>query len=105
MKVEQETDHIDTPRVRRAAIVGFVGLFAGIGAAVLLLGGTPAPLANPPPPASADTSLILATAHGITMRNESRASLDHYGWIDRDAGIAKIPIERAMDLMTTDGGH
>lgn len=105
MKVEQEVDHIDSRRVRNAAIVGFAGLAAGIAAAVLLLHGTPAPTANPPAPPSADTSFILATERGITLRNEKRESLDHYGWVDRDAGVSKIPVERAMDLVAADAGR
>ncbi|HWA24790.1 MAG TPA: hypothetical protein VG734_03875 [Lacunisphaera sp.] len=31
----------------------------------------------------------------------SRSRLEGYGWIDRDAGIVRIPIERAMDLTAT----
>jgi hypothetical protein len=31
-------------------------------------------------------------------REAQRARLDSYGWIDREAGIAHIPIERALDL-------
>ena len=27
-----------------------------------------------------------------------RAVLEQYGWIDRDAGIVRLPVERAMDL-------
>jgi len=33
------------------------------------------------------------------MRSEAEARLGSYGWIDRDAGIARIPIERAMRLL------
>ena len=34
------------------------------------------------------------------MRLEENAILNNYGWIDRSAGIARIPIERAMELMS-----
>ena len=34
------------------------------------------------------------------MRLEENAVLNGYGWIDRRAGIARIPIERAMELMS-----
>lgn len=29
-----------------------------------------------------------------------REVLDSYGWVDREAGIARVPIGRAMELMT-----
>lgn len=32
------------------------------------------------------------------MLSEDRAHLNSYGWIDRDAGVAHIPIERAKAL-------
>ena len=33
------------------------------------------------------------------MRQTEAALLDSYGWIDREAGIVRIPIERAMELL------
>ena len=37
------------------------------------------------------------------LREHEEAILESYGWVDRDAGIARIPIERAMDLMLDRG--
>ncbi len=34
----------------------------------------------------------------LQMRFEENVVLDSYGWVDRNAGIVHIPIERAMDL-------
>lgn len=34
-----------------------------------------------------------------TLRQTEAALLDSYGWIDREAGIVRIPIERAMELL------
>jgi hypothetical protein len=42
---------------------------------------------------------ILGKGEGQEMRAAQRAALSRYGWIDRDAGVAAIPIERAMDLV------
>ena len=33
------------------------------------------------------------------LRARRTTILDHYGWVDRNAGIVRIPIERAMDLL------
>ena len=35
-------------------------------------------------------------------RVAEQATLDAYGWVDRKAGIAQIPIERAMSLVARD---
>lgn len=35
----------------------------------------------------------------LELRARKRAVLESYGWVDRDAGIARIPIERAMRLL------
>jgi hypothetical protein len=32
--------------------------------------------------------------------HSQRAALDAYGWTDREAGVARVPIERAMELMS-----
>jgi hypothetical protein len=37
----------------------------------------------------------------VRMREEAR--LNSYGWIDRNAGLAHIPIDRAMELITARG--
>jgi hypothetical protein len=62
--------------------------------------------AGPPPP-------LLEEAQGLPpqprlqrnpaldmrqMRAENEAILNSYGWIDKQAGIVRIPIERAMEL-------
>ena len=44
-------------------------------------------------------TLIERDRHGLELREEQRAALAKGGWIDRDHGVAKIPIDRAMDLL------
>ena len=36
---------------------------------------------------------------------EQRMSLSGYGWVDRSKGIARIPIEEAMRIITARGDH
>jgi hypothetical protein len=52
------------------------------------------PIAMPSPPLQSDPSRDLAA-----LRAEKRAILGEYAWIDRDHGIVRIPIERAMSLL------
>ena len=36
-------------------------------------------------------------------RDEQRQTLETYGWVDQRAGIVRVPIERAMDLVIEQG--
>ncbi len=37
------------------------------------------------------------------LRAWEETQLNHYGWIDKEAGVVRIPIERAMDLLAERG--
>ena len=39
-----------------------------------------------------------------TLRRAEEAALSGYAWVDEDAGIMRIPIERAIDLLAGKGG-
>lgn len=103
--VHQEEDVIATRSVVRVALTSlFVGV-AGVGVAWLMLraAGLPAPAG---PSALAPRSIarieqtpIWQAEDGLTLRAHQRAELRAWGWADRDAGVARIPIERAKDLV------
>jgi len=46
-----------------------------------------------------EQTLILTTRRGLDQQAKQRESLRTFGWVDRPHGIAKIPIDRAMDLV------
>jgi hypothetical protein len=49
---------------------------------------------------------MLETRSGADLqkiRTNEEARLNSYGWIDRNAGIAHIPIERAMEIILARG--
>ena len=48
-----------------------------------------------------EQTLILHTERGIALRKKSSAELQRWGWADRDAGVAQIPIESAIDVLAT----
>ncbi len=52
----------------------------------------------PAPRIQADPSTELAR-----MKKEDLGRLNNYGWIDRKAGAAHIPIDRAMDILAQKG--
>ena len=37
------------------------------------------------------------------MRAAEDAALDSYGWVDKDAGIVRIPVDRAMEILAKKG--
>src|SRR5262245_1179145 len=37
------------------------------------------------------------------MRAEEQAALDGYGWVDREHGVARIPVQRAMEILVQRG--
>jgi hypothetical protein len=45
-----------------------------------------------------EQSLVESTRRGLDQRDRQREALEHYRWIDRTRGTARIPIERAIDL-------
>jgi hypothetical protein len=101
-------DYERTDGSPRGILFTGAGLAAGIGA-VLLVSALMYRAAPPPRFAAADTLF----QHGVRARTtiardwaeQDRLVHEHletYGWIDRSAGIVRIPIERAMDVLVTE---
>ncbi|HEU5247657.1 MAG TPA: hypothetical protein VFU09_11250 [Candidatus Udaeobacter sp.] len=80
-----------------SAWFGIVLLFALFGVIVLALIG--------PTPRGSDYEEVRAKKRMEnlkTLREEADKSLNTYGWIDKNKGVARIPIERAMELTVAD---
>jgi hypothetical protein len=45
---------------------------------------------------------IIGPARGGARTDESLKALERYGWVDRQRGVAQIPIERAMQWLADD---
>jgi len=39
------------------------------------------------------------------LREAERTLLDHYSWVDKSAGVVRIPISRAIDLLAARAGQ
>jgi hypothetical protein len=39
------------------------------------------------------------------LREAEAAILDHYGWVDKSAGMVRIPVQRAIDLLAARAGQ
>ena len=37
------------------------------------------------------------------FRGEENRVLEHYGWVDKNAGVVRIPVERAIDVLAEKG--
>jgi hypothetical protein len=66
--------------------------------------GGPAPLAfdldrEPPAPRLQEQPRLDVTA----LREEEEAVLGSFAWVDQDAGVVRVPIEHAIDLIAERG--
>jgi hypothetical protein len=68
------------------------------------------PAEHPPPIALEREALFPEPRLQLAPREDLRAlraweeaALNSYGWIDRTAGVVRLPIERAMDLIVQRG--
>jgi hypothetical protein len=103
--VHQEPDLV--PGLRLLLLAGSALCVSALGVLVSWRMLSENPASHPPPrPVSSaafaagtpEQTPIDTTERGLTLRAEQHKQLAGYGWVDRDAGIARIPIERAMDL-------
>ena len=85
--------------------VALWGLFELLEAREARRGGPLPPLAaaglrRTPPEPRLEPDALLPRRRMVAQEN---AALTTYGWVDRDAGIVRIPIERAMELLVERG--
>ncbi|GAA4334360.1 hypothetical protein GCM10023144_26560 [Pigmentiphaga soli] len=114
-------DGIDTRRVARLGLAALVVLAAAVAAALWLAShwtdpwpplpqgpdGTPAAAAGQgrQPGASAEPALEAHPQQALAdyLREKARLT-DRYGWLDRRAGIARIPVDEAMRALAERAG-
>jgi hypothetical protein len=105
--VTQEADQVRARRLSAVGVAGVVITLVALAVAGVLLGasgrgrehGAPESVEAPPEIGTIEQTLVLSTRRGLDLKEEQREELERYGWADRDAGIAKIPIARAMDIV------
>lgn len=98
----------------RGIVYAVLGLFAGIGFSALFVAAMlyflaperrtaqtvpqGSPLTSQTPPLE-----VAPVADGAAVRAQAEEKLHGYAWVDREGGIARIPIERAMELIAEHG--
>ncbi|HEX5315650.1 MAG TPA: hypothetical protein VFX22_03280, partial [Candidatus Kapabacteria bacterium] len=89
--------HIAHSRAPLSTWLGIVLLFALFGVIVLAIIG--------PSPRGSDyeeTRAKKRIENLKTLREEADKALTTYGWVDKNKGVARISIERAMELTVAD---
>jgi hypothetical protein len=114
--VRQEDDWVWAGRIMAVAVAAIVIGAAGVffaGALLFATVGTLRPnAAGPEGPKRASRTLsqieqtpVMVTRTGIDMRDSQRRELETWGWVDHNSGVAKIPIERAIDVVIAEAAR
>jgi hypothetical protein len=93
----QEPDHLPLRAllvVAAITIAIFVGSVVGAAGPALSIRNAPVP----PPRDTLERTLVANTERGPELQRKRAQELSSWGWIDRDAGIARMPIDEAIDL-------
>jgi hypothetical protein len=92
----------------RAVVLGALAVIATVllvaGAARLLTGASGLARAGPTETSVAQPKELQSDPFDprVAFDEEKRAWLGSYGWIDRERGFARVPIERAMQIKAAD---
>jgi hypothetical protein len=93
-----EPQKLDTRRIAIAGSILFAGLVVVLVVCFFLwrtwTPKTPQFAHRPPEP-----RLQTDAAHDLERFRRHQRNGDYWGWEDRSAGVARIPVERAMQLM------
>jgi hypothetical protein len=97
---------LDLRGLRRGAYVIVGGIVCALAAGALMLRER-GPAANTPPHPFQGAVPLLQPApqpDRVAYFEEKRRVLAGYGWVDRQAGIARIPLDEAMKLLAARAG-
>lgn len=114
--VRQEDDVVATTTLVATAVVGIVigalGVFfaglilvAGVGALRPSFAGPGGEQPAPREISNIEQTPILDSRRGLDLREQQLRDLRSWGWVDRDAGVAAIPIEQAIDIVVSKGAR
>ena len=97
---------IATAAIVAVAILSFIAMWAmfhGLEQASIYLSDDPPPMAAHQEPHRGPLIQAVPPAELAQVRAETQRTLTEYGWVDRDAGVVYLPIERAIDLTVERG--
>ncbi len=105
--VHQEADHVASSAIVRVVVASVVIGVAGVMVAAALLVASAGSVRRPaegnatstPARWPVEQTPILDTQRGIDLGDRQRRALERWGWVDRDAGVATVPIDEAIDMV------
>jgi len=113
-KLVQEVDRVPVRRIVGVGVAGLVAFAIGGAWSVTVQRGATGSVRSgvtSPSPAYAGRPEVgmvyqqpFAAPIAAAKRESARELLESTGWVDRDAGVAHVPIDQAMGLVVT-GGH
>jgi hypothetical protein len=114
--VRQEADEVSSRELLVVGIssilIGALGVFFAGVILVASVGTLQPSAAGPQGPRPAPRTLsrieqtpIWQSKVGLDLREAQRRELESWGWVDRSAGVATIPIDRAMDIVAKEASR
>lgn len=105
-RVRSEEDRVHTPMIIGVGVGSLLVFLLASAATVAYLGmrqGQHPPILIPPEAGQSKIGMVEQDLFDVAVRGardvaQRRATLDSYGWVDREKGIVRIPIGRAMEL-------
>ncbi len=97
---------IATAAIVAVALLSFIAMWAmfhGLEQASIYLSDDPPPMVAHQEPHRGPLIQAVPPAELAQVRAETQRTLTEYGWVDRDAGVVYLPIERAIDLTVERG--
>lgn len=99
-EVRQEPDALASRKLMAVTVASILTMAVALVVAALLLDRWGRPARSVSVPAGPlEQTLILDTQRGLDLKREQRAALERWAWVDRDAGVVRMPIDRAIDLV------
>jgi hypothetical protein len=112
-EVQQEDDVVAS---RYLGVVGVVSILCGAAgvflSSLLLIAGSGAlqpsaagrqgPRTAPREIAGLEQTLLSEERAGVDRRESQRRELARWGWVDRRAGVARVPIDRAIGVVVAE---
>lgn len=104
-QAEQEPEGVHPRTVLLVVVIGTLVAGATVAVSWWLLPGDP-PLGEAPAELETEREEVgevfitdlNARGRGLELQDEGRKHLQRYGWVDREEGVAFIPIDVAMNL-------
>src|SRR5512140_2221385 len=100
----QEAERSNVGMIWRVALAGVVISALLVALAWLFVAPPPVARHPPVPPSPLEQGLFERATGGDDARTAGAQRLERYEWVDRRAGVVRIPIDRAIDAVVADPG-